>query len=57
MAKRILEPPNTEISMENELVSSYVRLCLSEGVKPDEAYKELNSRLQAIKELKNKPKQ
>jgi hypothetical protein len=53
MAKRIPEPEVT-FSIETELVSNYVRLCFYEGVKPDEAYKELNRRLQAINELKSK---
>lgn len=43
-------------NIETELVSNYVRLCICEGVKPDDAFKELKRRLQAIKELNAKPK-
>jgi hypothetical protein len=50
------------VTIEKFLISNYVRLCIAEGIKPRDAYEELERRLEAIKELKNprgytKPKQ
>ncbi len=56
MVKRLLGAEDVGFKIETELVSNYVRLCLSEGVKPDDAYKELKRRLQTVKELKAKSK-
>lgn len=38
--------------IEKVLISNYVQLCLAEGIKPKDAYKELKKRLSAVKELK-----
>jgi hypothetical protein len=41
------------VTIEKFLISNYVRLCIAEGIKPRDAYEELERRLEAIKELKN----
>jgi hypothetical protein len=56
MGKRPMGTEEHGFNIETELVSNYVRLCICEGVKPDDAFKELKRRLQAIKELNAKPK-
>lgn len=40
------------VTIEESLISNYVRLCIAEGVKPRDAYEELERRLRAVKELK-----
>jgi len=41
------------VTIEKVLISNYVQLCLTEGIKPKDAYRELKKRLSAVKELKN----
>jgi hypothetical protein len=38
---------------ENSVISDYVRLCITEGKKPDDAYNEINRKLQILKEIKS----
>jgi predicted transcriptional regulator len=41
-------------TVEKSVISGYVRLCLDEGIKPSEAFKEMKRKLHAFKELKSK---
>jgi hypothetical protein len=41
------------VPIEKVLISNYVQLCLAEGLKPKDAYKELKKRLSAVKKLKD----
>ena len=41
------------VTIENSIISDYVRLCIAEGIKPVDAYKELERKLEAVKELKD----
>jgi len=41
------------VTIENSIISDYVRLCIAEGIKPRDAYKELERKLEAVKELKD----
>jgi hypothetical protein len=46
-------PAAEMVTIEKFLISNYVRLCIAEGVKPRDAYEELERRLRALKELKD----
>jgi hypothetical protein len=41
------------VTIEESLISNYVRFCIEEGVRPRDAYEELERRLRAVKELKD----
>ena len=41
------------VTIEKFIVSNYVRLCIAEGIKPRDAYEELERRLEAVKALKD----
>jgi hypothetical protein len=41
------------VTVEKSLISNYVRPCIAEGIKPRDAYRELERRLRAVKELKD----
>jgi hypothetical protein len=40
------------MTFEKSVVSNYVRLCLVEGIKPGNAYRDLEKKLDALSELK-----
>jgi hypothetical protein len=40
------------MTFEKSVISNYVRLCLVEGIKPGNAYKDLEKKLGALSELK-----
>jgi hypothetical protein len=40
------------LTIEKSVISNYVRLCLVEGIKPGNAYKDLEKKLDALSELK-----
>jgi predicted transcriptional regulator len=52
--KSVLEIDRDPVTVEKSVVSDYVRLCLDEGIKPAEAFKEMKRKLQIFKEFKSK---
>jgi predicted transcriptional regulator len=52
--KSVLEIDRDPVIVEKSVVSDYVRLCLDEGIKPAEAFKEMKRKLQIFKEFKSK---
>ena len=44
---------DTEPAAEKLVISDFVRLCIDEGMKPGDAYKEMKKKLNTIKILKN----
>ena len=52
--KSVLEIDREVDTVEKSVVSDYVRLCLDEGIKPAEAFKEMKRKLQIFKEFKSK---
>ena len=50
MAKKsVLETEESAVTIENSVISDYVRLCLLEGIKPGDAFREMKRKLQAVK--------
>jgi hypothetical protein len=47
------DPTAETVNIEKFLISNYVRLCIAEGIKPKDAYKQLKRRLRAVEELKD----
>lgn len=55
MSRKSVHEIDREVdTVEKSVISDYVRLCLDEGIKPSEAFKEMKRKLQAFKELKSK---
>ena len=47
--KSVLETEESAVTIENSVISDYVRLCLLEGIKPGDAFREMKRKLQAVK--------
>ncbi len=50
--KKVNKPDDT-CTTEKTVISDYVRLCITEGKKPDDAYNEMKRKLQTLKESKS----
>ncbi len=50
MSRKTILEPDPAIAIQNGVISDYVRLCLIEGIKPSDAYKEMLRKLHAFKE-------
>jgi hypothetical protein len=53
LARRSILDMDTEPAAERLVISDFVRLCIDEGMKPGDAYKEMKKKLNTIKILKN----
>jgi hypothetical protein len=44
--KSLFETEESAVTIENSVISDYVRLCLAEGIKPADAFREMKRKLQ-----------
>jgi hypothetical protein len=50
--KNALAAAEAANAVEVSVVSNYVRLCIGEGVTPEEAFKTIRQKLRSVKEIK-----